>query len=77
MAKHAFYMGNISYESIRKLYDLYDELVAFLRTNGRYWFPPITNFAGMNHGAKLEVLPTSGDEKSDPCSGLLYTERKL
>ncbi|GLV36940.1 uncharacterized protein CBL_02225 [Carabus blaptoides fortunei] len=74
MAKHAFYMGNISYESVRKLYDLYDELAAFLRTNGKYWLPPITNFAGMNTGAKLEVLPMSDNEKSDVCAALTYIE---
>lgn len=42
LAKYAYYIGNIDYESVKKLYELFEELKCFLRTNGQGWAAPIT-----------------------------------
>lgn len=42
IAKFAYYGGSLNYENTEKLYQLFDELKCFLRTNGEGWEKPMT-----------------------------------
>lgn len=50
IAKHSYYAGYISYDSMNNLYELYKELQCFLRTNGYGWANP------KKHGFRLNFL---------------------
>lgn len=45
LTKRAFYAGTVSYAGAKKMYDLFDELKSFLKTNGQGWGKPETDFA--------------------------------
>lgn len=40
MTKRSYYAGNIKYRKAKRLFDLYDELKVFLRSNGAGWRKP-------------------------------------
>ncbi|XP_065168981.1 uncharacterized protein [Atheta coriaria] len=70
ISKYAYYAGNIQYASIIRLYQLYDELKNFLRTNGDGWAKPWRN-AGRHIQAK-SISVQSPSPTSDPCKGIIY-----
>lgn len=41
IARYAYYGGNLNYENTQELYELFDELKCFLRTNGEGWVQPM------------------------------------
>lgn len=40
LTRHSYYAGNIKYRNARKLFELYEQLKVFLRSNGAGWLNP-------------------------------------
>lgn len=45
IAKRAFYAGYIDFDNMERLYQLFDEIKCFLRTNGHGWAKPVKEFS--------------------------------
>ncbi|XP_034937689.1 uncharacterized protein [Chelonus insularis] len=67
ITKRSFYAGNIQYHNAKRLFDLYDELKVFLRTNGIGWFKPNNDTRQFNI-TPIDIPP---NENFDTCSNLL------
>lgn len=90
IAKYAFYAGTLNYENTLKLYQLFDELKCFLRTNGDGWEKPmnissISQFFATKNLYKhhlivvqqLDIKPLPPETPStgvNPCKGLILYE---
>lgn len=44
ITRHSYYAGNIKYRNAKMLFELFDELKVFLRTNGAGWSKPRQDF---------------------------------
>lgn len=76
MAKYAYYAGNIEYANVVKLYQLFDEIKGFLRTDGAGWSKPLATVGKHIHAQPIDLSASSRDVSSvDPCSGLIYIKR--
>ncbi|XP_017781323.1 PREDICTED: uncharacterized protein LOC108566112 [Nicrophorus vespilloides] len=73
VSKYAYYAGNVEYASIVKLYQLYDELKNFLRTNGNGWAKPSKRLGKHIHAKPISLQ--SPTPSTDPCQGLIYSKR--
>lgn len=76
MAKYAYYAGNLEYANVVKLYQLFDEIKGFLRTDGAGWSKPLATVGKHIHAQPIDLSAASRDVSSvDPCSGLIYIKR--
>ncbi|KAF2882871.1 hypothetical protein ILUMI_23383 [Ignelater luminosus] len=75
IAKRAFYAGYIDFDNMERLYQLFDEIKCFLRTNGHGWAKPVKEFSIQMSAQPLPML--SPAPKTDPCKGLIVYEKSL
>lgn len=76
MAKYAYYAGNIEYANVIKLYQLFDEIKGFLRTNGEGWSKPLATVGKHIHARPIDLsTPARARSSVDPCAGLIYVKR--
>lgn len=77
LARHSFYLGNLNYNSVAKLNDLYSELKTYLRTDGSTWAAP-KKASFFKKKRQIDALPdiVEGSVNGDPCSGLVFSEGK-
>ncbi|XP_031834028.1 uncharacterized protein LOC116427620 [Nomia melanderi] len=67
LTKHSYYAGNIKYRNARKLFELYDELKLFLRSNGAGWLKP------SNEKVQMKIMPIVVTPPKTPaaCEGIV------
>ncbi|KAI4492297.1 hypothetical protein M0802_009878, partial [Mischocyttarus mexicanus] len=68
ITKQSYYEGNIKYNNVKKLFQLYDELKDFLRTNGFGWSKPRHEMTPMK---EMSLITTTPSESSVGCNGLI------
>lgn len=73
MARYAYYCGNVNYNTMDKLYEMYAEIKSFLRTDGKAWRAPISDFSKY----AIEIKPIIRVELQKPCDQLIYYENEL
>lgn len=76
IAKYAYYAGNVNYNSVVKIHQLYDELKNYLRTNGAGWSKPPPGI-GKNIVAQPIQMQPPENTKDDCCKGLIYTNKGI
>lgn len=89
VAKYAYYSGTLNYENTQKLYQLFDELKCFLRTNGEGWEKPMKitgklalpirgelfyRDAFLADKLDIQALPAESHGGVNPCKGLILYE---
>ncbi|XP_063988392.1 uncharacterized protein LOC135168289 isoform X2 [Diachasmimorpha longicaudata] len=67
MTKRSYYAGNIKYRKAKRLFDLYDELKVFLRSNGVGWRKPREFHQHLDVTA-VDIPPGKSDQD---CTGLI------
>ena len=73
ITRHSYYAGNIKYRNAKMLFDLYDELKVFLRTNGAGWSNPNKDFTNV----RIPPIVITPSKTSVACNGLItYSSRK-
>ncbi|XP_076624632.1 uncharacterized protein LOC143343539, partial [Colletes latitarsis] len=79
LTRHSYYAGNIKYRNARKLFELYDELKLFLRSNGAGWSKPSRGIGR----AKIPPIVITPPRTSVACEGIItypasdYNKREL
>lgn len=68
LTKHSYYAGNIKYESTQTLFQLYDELKKFLRTDGVGWTKPNNIF---ENGITTLPIVIPSTRSSNSCDKLI------
>ncbi|KAI4454565.1 hypothetical protein MML48_9g00016189 [Holotrichia oblita] len=71
LAKYAYYAGNVNYNNVIRVHQLYDELKNYLRTNGAGW-----SKAPQDLGRAIVAQPIQMQMQqiTDRCKGLIYRE---
>lgn len=72
VTRHSYYSGFICFESVEKLYSLFNELKTFLKTNGIGWNNPT---GGYNNYRNIPVTPYAFPEianQSRSCENVIY-----
>lgn len=73
LTRHSYYAGNIKYRNAKMLFDLFDELKTFLRTNGAGWSKPSQDVRDV----KIPSITITPPKTSLACNGLItYSARK-
>ncbi|KYN33179.1 hypothetical protein ALC56_12512 [Trachymyrmex septentrionalis] len=67
ITRHSYYAGNIKYRNAKMLFDLYDELKVFLRTNGAGWSNPNKDFTNV----RIPPIVITPSKTSVACNGLI------
>ncbi|XP_017760316.1 PREDICTED: uncharacterized protein LOC108550911 [Eufriesea mexicana] len=67
LTRHSYYAGNIKYRNARKLFELYDQLKLFLKSNGAGWLSPSKE---IRHAKILPILITS-PRSPVACDGII------
>ncbi|KAK2578761.1 hypothetical protein KPH14_008867 [Odynerus spinipes] len=67
LTKQSYYAGNIKYHNARKLFELYDELMDFLHTNGAGWSKSRREIVS----TKTSPIVITPSELSVACNGLI------
>ncbi|XP_039314990.1 uncharacterized protein LOC120359817 [Solenopsis invicta] len=67
ITRHSFYAGNIKYRNAKMLFELFDELKIFLRTNGAGWSKPSQDFANI----RISPIVITPPKTSVACNGLI------
>ncbi|XP_036145724.1 uncharacterized protein LOC118646599 [Monomorium pharaonis] len=71
ITKHSYYAGNIKYRNAKMLFELFDELKAFLRTNGAGWSKSRQDFGNI----RIPSIIITPPKTSVACNGLItYSE---
>jgi len=68
ITKHSYYAGNIKYRNVKMLFDLFDELKIFLRTNGAGWSKPSKNLI---ESVQIPPIVITPPRTSVACNGLI------
>ncbi|XP_076294306.1 uncharacterized protein LOC143215768 [Lasioglossum baleicum] len=69
LTRHSYYAGNIKYRNARKLFELYEELKLFLRTNGAGWLKPSMEKPQM----KILPIVVTQPKTSSACEGIIIS----
>lgn len=73
LTRYSYYAGNLKYRNVRMLFELFDELKTFLRTNGAGWSKPHRNFDTVG----IPSIVITPPKTSVACNGLItYSARK-
>lgn len=67
LTRHSYYAGNIKYRNARKLFELYDQLKLFLRSNGAGWLSPSKE---IRH-AKIQPILITSPRSPVACDGII------
>ncbi|XP_011144961.1 uncharacterized protein LOC105186451 [Harpegnathos saltator] len=67
LTRHSYYAGNIKYRSAKMLFELFDELKTFLRTNGAGWSRPSQDVRDVN----IPPITITPPKTSLACNGLI------
>ncbi|XP_053985459.1 uncharacterized protein LOC128879916 [Hylaeus volcanicus] len=67
LTRHSYYAGNIKYRNARKLFELYEELKLFLRSNGAGWLKPSRSVGR----AKIPPIVITPPRASVACKGII------
>nr|XP_012224262.1 PREDICTED: uncharacterized protein LOC105673305 [Linepithema humile] len=67
LTRHSYYAGNIKYRNVRMLFELFDELKIFLRTNGAGWSKPRRNA----NNVRIPSIVITPPKTSVACNGLI------
>lgn len=67
LTRHSYYAGNIKYRNARKLFELYDELKLFLRSNGAGWLRPSREI----RRTKIPPIVITPPRTSVACAGII------
>lgn len=74
ITRHSYYGGNIKYRNAKMLFELFDELKVFLRTNGAGWSKPSRDVIVDVPIPHIEITPP---KTSVACNGLImHSSRK-
>lgn len=68
LTKHSYYAGNVKYRNARKLFELYEQLKVFLRSNGAGWLNPSKKIKQTKIQA---IVITSPKSSLVACDGLI------
>jgi len=68
ITKHSYYAGNIKYRNAKMLFELFDELKIFLRTNGAGWSKPSKNLI---ESVQIPPIVITPPRTSVACNGLI------
>jgi len=68
ITKHSYYAGNIKYRNAKMLFELFDELKIFLRTNGAGWSKPSQNLI---ESVRIPPIVITPPKTSVACNGLI------
>ncbi|XP_050595962.1 uncharacterized protein LOC126924948 [Bombus affinis] len=68
LTKHSYYAGNVKYRNARKLFELYEQLKVFLRSNGAGWLNPSKKIKQTKIQA---IVITSPKSSSVACDGVI------
>ncbi|XP_076644967.1 uncharacterized protein LOC143354600 [Halictus rubicundus] len=69
LTRHSYYAGNIKYRNARKLFELYEELKLFLRTNGAGWLRPCPE----KPQTKILPIVVTQPKTSAACEGIIIS----
>lgn len=72
LTRHSYYAGNIKYRNAKMLFELFDELKIFLRTNGISWSKPSQDIKNI----RIPFITITSPKTSVACSGLITSARK-
>lgn len=73
ITRRSYYAGNIKYRNAKMLFDLFDELKIFLRTNGAGWSKPSQDVENV----RIPPIVITPPKTSIACNGLItYSTRK-
>ncbi|XP_078036941.1 uncharacterized protein LOC144470036 [Augochlora pura] len=67
LTRHSYYAGNIKYRNARKLFELYEELKLFLRSNGAGWLKPTME----KTQTKIQPIVVTPPKTSAACEGII------
>ncbi|KAK1130784.1 hypothetical protein K0M31_018893 [Melipona bicolor] len=67
LTRHSYYAGNIKYRNARKLFELYEQLKLFLRSNGAGWLNPSKEIKRTKISPIVITLPRT----SIACDGII------
>lgn len=67
ITRHSYYAGNIKYRNAKKLFDLFDELKVFLRTNGAGWSKPRRDLVNI----RIPPIVITPPKTSVACNGFI------
>ncbi|CAK9801060.1 hypothetical protein ANTQUA_LOCUS2685 [Anthophora quadrimaculata] len=67
ITRHSYYAGNIKYRNAKKLFELYEQLKLFLRSNGDGWLSPSKE---IRH-AKIPTIVITPPRSSVACDGII------
>ncbi|KOC65089.1 hypothetical protein WH47_04679 [Habropoda laboriosa] len=67
LTRHSYYAGNIKYRNARKLFELYEQLKLFLRSNGAGW---LSRSKEIRH-AKISTIVITPPRSSVACDGII------
>ncbi|XP_011699543.1 PREDICTED: uncharacterized protein LOC105456880 [Wasmannia auropunctata] len=67
ITRHSYYAGNIKYRNTRMLFELFDELKVFLRTNGAGWSKPSQDLPNI----RIPPIVITPPKTSVACNGLI------
>ncbi|XP_043518967.1 uncharacterized protein LOC122533389 isoform X1 [Frieseomelitta varia] len=67
LTRHSYYAGNIKYRNARKLFELYEQLKVFLRSNGAGWLNPSKEIKQTKISPIVITLPRT----SIACDGII------
>ncbi|KAL0117743.1 hypothetical protein PUN28_008858 [Cardiocondyla obscurior] len=67
ITKRSYYAGNIKYRNAKMLFELFDELKIFLRTNGAGWAKPSQDFTNI----RIPPIVITPPKTSVACNGLI------
>nr|XP_022907125.1 uncharacterized protein LOC111418708 [Onthophagus taurus] len=74
LAKYSYYAGNVDYNSVIKVHQLYDELKTYLRTNGAGWSKPPKDIGKRVCAQPINLKDRKIASNNDPCAGLIFQE---
>nr|XP_033332861.1 uncharacterized protein LOC117224202 [Megalopta genalis] len=69
LTRHSYYAGNIKYRNARKLFELYEELKLFLRSNGAGWLKPSME----KTRTRIQPIVVTAPKTSAACEGIITT----
>lgn len=72
LTRHSYYAGNIEYHNAKMLFELFDELKLFLRTNGIGWSKPSQDVRDV----RISPIAITSPKTSVACNGLITSARK-
>ncbi|XP_014480403.1 PREDICTED: uncharacterized protein LOC106747420 [Dinoponera quadriceps] len=67
LTRHSYYAGNIKYRNAKMLFELFDELKTFLRTNGAGWSKPSQDVRNV----QIPPITITPPKTSLACNGLI------